>query len=273
MPKSSRWIPALAVMAISLAPASAQAPPQVAGDFKLKIKLLGASDKPQATAELLYTRGTYYHFTSDSDEILIIEPARQRIELIDLKRRLSTQVSFKRLDDYLVKLKDAVGNVIEKKSKSEDRGDRIAAAQSRSLIEPKLTWTFDSDKNTLTSKNEHIEASAAGQPEPDASRLAAIRLGLDVTTKLGALRAPGSIPPFARLDAIAQSVDRKIRPTELNFLYRLSGPPYRVRWSYEFVDHLTDRERDAFARIARLRDLAVPLRLERYEAREEGVKD
>jgi hypothetical protein len=58
-----------------------------------------------------------------------------------------------------------------------------------------------------------------------------------------------------------------LRPTEVSILYRLAGPPRKMRTTYLLVPSLTDRELEALARVDRLRRTAPSLSFTRYESR------
>ena len=64
---------------------------------------------------------------------------------------------------------------------------------------------------------------------------------------------------------LALSDARKLRPSELTFVFRLAGRPERYRWAYEVVPSLTPREREALARIDILLSRAASYPLDRYE--------
>ena len=116
---------------------------------------------------------------------------------------------------------------------------------------------------------------------PEAARLAGINVRLHTTLLyalsglccgIGAIMltaqatsAQAAMANLYELDAIAALAgDRKLRPTELSFLYRLAGPPMRLRRTYRLVPSLTDREREAIDRIEQLREVAPVVRYERY---------
>ena len=89
---------------------------------------------------------------------------------------------------------------------------------------------------------------------------------LTALARLGALRDPEGLPPFAQLEALRGLVtERHLRPVEITILYRLAGPPKRLRWTYQLVPELTDSEREAISRIEPLRASARYVRYRVYE--------
>ena len=54
-------------------------------DFKLTVNLYGVRKSPIARAELVFRSGVAYQFVSDDvEEVTVIDPARQRLQLLDL---------------------------------------------------------------------------------------------------------------------------------------------------------------------------------------------
>ena len=58
------------------------------------------------TEEIVIRQGRAYVFPSDSKEVIIIEPSRGRLEILDVGRRVQTEVSFR----SLASLRAARGN-------------------------------------------------------------------------------------------------------------------------------------------------------------------
>ena len=82
---------------------SPQTPPLA--DFKLTIELFGVYKPAIARAELVVRHGLAYQFVSDvPDEITIVEPRTGRLRLLDLKRKVQTEVAaFEQLDAALAR--------------------------------------------------------------------------------------------------------------------------------------------------------------------------
>jgi hypothetical protein len=246
------------------APTSGTGPP---ADFKLVIALYGAGKEPIARSELVVRGGVAYQFITESpEEVLIIDPLRSVVYLLDLERQLQTDVTATRLDNAVARLHRKLSDSIQRLEKAGNRADRVSAAISLALIDPQFTETFDPTAGRLRLTNRSVEVEALGEPEDDQARLAMVVNCLAAITKLAALRAPESLPPFASLDTLrALASVRRLRPTEISYLYRLAGPPRRIRWTYRLVTTLTDREREAISRVDRMRSTARSVPYERYE--------
>jgi hypothetical protein len=51
----------------------------------------------------------------------------------------------------------------------------------------------------------------------------------------------------------------------MSFLYRLAGPPVRLRWTYELLNGLTDRDQIALARLDKFQVQAKLVTFDEYE--------
>jgi hypothetical protein len=246
-------------------------PPSFASDagFKIAIDFYGVRAEPITTAELFFRSGTAYYFASESpEEILIVNPADARLELLDLPRKLQTEIGLTRLDEKVAGLHRTIAGVIRKQEEAGTRSNRIAAEMSRALNDPDLAETYDPAAQRLRLTNSAVTVDAAGAPEPDAARLALTEIALTSLIKLAAVRDPEAIPPFIRLDAVrALTTGHRLRPAELAFTYRLAGPPRKHRWTYRLVETLTPRETLALDHVAKLRTGTPFVPFERYERR------
>ncbi len=260
--------PMVALRADDTPPAKPQTPALAPpADFRLDVGLFTTGKTAEVTSQIVVRRGVAYQFVSDSPtEIQIVDVALERMVILDLKDKIQTEITSKHLDTHLGVTYQRISAVVATREKSEKRGDRLAAAMGKDLIDPKFKATFDDAKKSLRLSNATVEVDATGEPEPDQSRLAVIVNALAALTKLSAIREPDAIPPFPRLDALrALTVDHKLRPTEISFLYRLAGPPKRYRWTYRLTPSLTDREIEAIARVNRVRESAKFVSFEDYE--------
>jgi hypothetical protein len=241
-------------------------------DFKIVVAMYGVRKHPIATAELVARHGRVFQFNSDAPaEVIIHDPSTERIELLDLDRMVQTELSWKVLDAARDRLREAIASAIEKREQEGGRANRVTAAMDRDLIDPHFDTSFDVKANHLRLTNPSVEVDAFGEPESDPARLALMVSVLTSAIKLDATRDPKQIALFTRLEALrALTADRHLRPTEMSFLYRLAGPPRKLRWTYRLVPSLTERELEALSRINRLREKATRVRYERYQHPKEG---
>jgi hypothetical protein len=255
---------------LSMTAVAAETPPGPA-DFKLTIELFGVQKPAIARAELVVRNGLAYQFVSDvPDEVTIVESGMARVQLLDLKRRLLTEVSDRQLDAALVRTRQQALARVDAQVKAGGKANRVSAAMTRDLFDPRFQSDYVAGSHRLRLTNPTVEIDASGEPDADPARLSAIHAGLATVAKLDALREPDGLPPFTRLDAFdAISVGHRLRPTEISVLYRLAGTPKRLRWTYQLVPRLTARENEAIARVDRMRVDARFLPFDRYEEVEE----
>jgi hypothetical protein len=249
----------------SLAAPGADGPPAVPADFKIQVGSFSLRKEPVSTEEVLFHDGRAYVFPSDSKEVLIIEHGRGQLDLLDVGRTLQTEVSFQSLDESLVKIKATLRGEIDRLEKQGGRANVIEAKMTRDLFETGLATAHEPNSRRVRLTNSAVEVDADGEPESDRPRLALVAATLNAIAKLGAFRVPNDLPPFIELEAIAALTgERRLRPTELTYLYRLAGPPRKFRRTYRLIPSLTDREIEAIAWVNRLREAVPSVRYERY---------
>ena len=252
---------ALAVLVMT----GADGPSPVPADFKILVASYAIRKEPVSTEEIIIREGRAYVFASDTKEVMIIEPARQGLELLDVGRKVEAEVTFAMLDESLVKIKAKLLETVEGLEKQGGKANAIEAKMTRNLFETRLAIAHDPKTDRVKLTNPVVEVLADGEPEGDAARLGRVAVTLETIAKLGAFRTPNDLPPFIELEAIeALTGERKLRPTELSYLYRLAGPPQKFRRTYRIVPTLTDREVEAISRVDRLREAVPHVRYERY---------
>jgi hypothetical protein len=237
------------------------------GDFKIVVAMYGIRKEPMLTAELVVRHGRVFQFNSDATaEVIVHDPPTERIELFDMDRMVQTELTWKMLGEAEDRLRKALVQAIEKREKEGGRANRVSAEMSRNLTDPHFLTTFDAKTNHLRLTNPSVEVDVFGEPDRVAARLQIIASTLASSIKLESARNVELIPPFCRLETLKVLIgEQHLRPTETTFVYRLAGPPRKLRWTYRLVPSLTARELEALSRINRLREKASHVRYERYE--------
>ena len=249
----------------------AQEPPREIQDFKLRITFRGARTTTTGVAELVFRGGICYQFLSENDSaVTVIDWKRGTLTLLDLERRLKAVVTAKQLENYLGALYEESENIVATEEKSKSRSDRVSAEISRPLIDPNNEETFDAKTSLLTLKNRSVTIEMKGEAETDDARREAYASCLLAGIELGAMRDQTLLPPFTRLEAFkAMLFKHKLRPVEVSFLYRLAGPPQKIRMSYEWAAKLSDKETEAIAHIIKLDKLAKEVPLNEFDGSSE----
>ena len=258
----------LATFVTIVATGLAEEPSAVPADFKLVIDVYGLQKEPIENAELVVSKGIAYQFgTANDSEVVIFDRGNGRLSLLDLGRKIQTEATLATLDASMERRRGEIAAQVEAQEKKGGRANAVSAAMRRNLIEPKLAETYDAGARRLRMTNSSVEITATGEPETDPARLSLLADTLAAIAKLGALRDPSIVPPFPRLEALAALTSgHRLRPTELTLLYRLAGPPKKVRWTYRLVPTLTDREVEALSRVEMMRQKAPFVRFETYAA-------
>ena len=257
----------LATLALlAAAPAGGDDPPRPLADFKIQVASFRLGPEPASTEEIIVRGGRAYVFPSDSREVVIVDPSEKCIELLDVARRVQCEVSDGLLDAALAKIRTNLREAAEKLEVASGRANLLEAKMARDLFETKLGVAEGPGPGRLRLTTPAVEVEARGEPEADVPRLAMVAATLNGIARLGAFRSPDDLPPFVELESIAALTgERRLRPTELTYLYRLAGPPRKFRRTYRLVPSLTDREVEAIARVDRLRESAPVLRYARYK--------
>jgi hypothetical protein len=262
-----RVLAAWGVLLALVALAASSAPPD-AGDFKLKVAIYAVDEKPLETAQILVRQGRLYQFRNESKEAVIIDPRAEQIDLIDFaaERKIRTSITFGRLDEAAAKLRQRLADAVDQREKAGDKADLVVARMTRNLIEPKLSAAFDATAHRLRLTGENAEVVATGVPEPDADRVERLATFLAVLAKLDWVRLPEDLPPFTRLEVLSDLMSkRQLRPSELSFIYRLAGPPRKLRWTYELVPALSRFDIEAISRIDTFKPRSTYVDFVRYE--------
>lgn len=254
---------------LALAAASALAGDPGPDDFKIAFALYQVAEEPVDRGDLVFHRGRVYRFRHDSPELIIIKTTAREAEFLDIRGRDQASISFARIDLAMAALREALGQTIAELEKKGGRANLLAAAATRELLDPPLEVSFDDAKHTLHLQSQRVQVDAVGEPESDPARLAMIGEALVTLVKIDAMRAPDHRnPPFVQLTTLTDlTMKRQLRPSEITTLYRLGGPPLKYRWTYHLVPQLTDREREALARVEYLRLHASRLSFDQYERR------
>ena len=226
--------------AAATAPAAAPAGPS----FRLAFQHFDVGKRPIGRGEVIASRGRFYYLEKNSNEVIVIEPARKAIHLVDLKLGLAADLTYREVDAGLAVNRDEQRKVVEAHSKSKSRNDRIDAEIRRDLSDPRFRVTFDEAAHALRMSDPSAQVEARGEPEDDPARLAALAEALGTLAKLGAYRDPDNLKLLVEVEAVSALVEgRKLRPAEMTYLFRLAGPPEKYRWTFLLIPEVSDEDR------------------------------
>src|SRR5262245_31333402 len=107
-------------------------------DFKLVMNFYGVAREPIRKVELIVHKGKVYRFDAEPNlEVMILDPADRKLELLDLGRKIRTDLPYRRLETFQANLREAIAKAIAKREAQGGKANEVAAAMSRDLIDPR----------------------------------------------------------------------------------------------------------------------------------------
>jgi len=238
----------------------------VPADFRVSVALKETTTNQGTSAEWLAYKGRVLEIIDGRHELILIDPAARRVELLDLDRKRIARISFSRLDAELSAHKKRLQRTVDKLSGSSERAKKLNAAKTADLLNPAGDWTYDAKTHTLRRDGTTSEVTATGIPDEDAARLELFRLSMVYLIKLDSYRAPEKLPPFVQLQAIDALVKtHRLRPSEMSLLFRLNGPPIRFRWTHEMTPSLTAKDVELWTKLENFLKTAQLVDLDAYD--------
>ncbi len=246
---------ALACVPLGAAPAAAEVPCTMRVESQL---FADGESEPMARSLTVFRDGVAWDFLelspapAEADtaaptvrEIVLHDPARERVVVIDPARHVKTEIGFIRLERLSVSLANWART-------TDDKLVRWAGG-------PDFGGCFSETEDRLELIGPRVRYAVAHVPAPSSEAAAAYRRFADTALLLKALLHPGGIPPFPRLavnrrleaaGALPAEVTLEIdtRPTPL------AGRPERLRCVHRIHPRLLggdiDRVQDAEAHMA-----------------------
>jgi hypothetical protein len=224
-------------------------------ELRVESELFAAgNDTPVARSLTLFHAGVTWDFLeieqpatkkASIGEIVLHDPARERVVVIDPARHLKTQIDLIRLERLSVSLaKWARAN--------DDRLVRWAGG-------PDFATGFTEEEERIELVGPRVRYAVAYEDAPCPEAAATYRQFADTAILLKALMQPGGIPPFPRLAVNRRLEDAGAIPREVTLeieprLVGLSGRPERLRCVHHVHPRLLagdfERIEDAQAHVA-----------------------
>jgi len=214
---------------------------------------------PLARSLTLFYEGVAWDFlepvasgSAAATEIVLHDPARERVVVIDPQRHLKTQVEALRLERLSVSLAKWARS-------SDDRLVRWAGG-------PDFATGFTDDGDRLDLVGPRVKYAVKHEPAPSADAAHAYRRFADTAILLKALLQPGGIPPFPRLAlnerlAAAGAIPAEVRLEIDPRLAVIGARPERLRCSHRLHPRLLSgdlaRIEDAKAHVAAAETVAL----------------
>ncbi|MFM8733973.1 MAG: hypothetical protein ACKOC8_02075 [Pirellulales bacterium] len=224
--------------------------------------------EPVASSLALFHEGVTWDFLESPvgkvREIVLHDPARERIVVIDPVRQRKTQVEAIQLERLSVSLAAWTRG-------SEDRLVRWAGG-------PDFTTGFTEDEGRLELAGPRVRYAVAFEEAPSREAAETYRRFADMAILLKALLQPGGIPPFPRLAVNRRLEEAGALPAEVSLeidpkLSRLAARPARLRCVHQTHPRLLsgdlERIEQARAHLATARHVDLA---EFVVSEDEGIK-
>jgi len=262
------WAPAIGARADE--PPAAQSAPQTPAetegvaeepaDFRVVNEVyLGLQRKPVSRSVTIFHDGVVYDFLlSEPQEVVVFDPAAERLVLLDLQRRIRTQLSTAEVEEFSQRLKQWA---------SQQRDPLL-----RFLSAPDFSEQFDEVRGELTLSSPWLtyRILLANAPSPSVCRQ--YREFSDWMARLNTLLRANARLPFARLMVNQAVAQRRAVPREVTLsLARSSLPlPRRVvRSEHQFYSQVMGPDLDRVLQAQQFMDIFKPVDFREYRRTDE----
>jgi hypothetical protein len=227
-----------------------------ADDFKIENSVyVGESQeqtqKPTTRSITYFTANAVYDMMKEPAEVTIFEKSVERFVLIDVNRRVRTELTLQDITLFVQKLQQLA-------AKNPDPLIKFAA-------EPTFREGFDAAKNELTLSSQWVNYRLILTPEPNQQAVEQYREYCDWQAKLNAMLSPGSLPPFGRIQVNSSIAQHQSIASQV-FLTIASPkngqPPTIFHSDHNLVRPLTTADQE---RIAHLRAALGDFKLVKFE--------
>ncbi len=209
-----------------------------ADDFRIATQVYtGEETQPTIETITVFADGVVYDFlTMDSEgrhreEITVFDPKRDRVVLLDPRRRVKTTLTKGFVFDFVAQIKA-----------------RLLDTNRTEFADPKFELAYDGETERLILKNERMKYEIRGMRSKTRESFKQYIEFADWCARVNAVR-PGNAPPFARLQVNSELADRQWMPTEVvrTIFYRkgLRTREYTMRTRHQtsWVLSQSDRQR------------------------------
>jgi hypothetical protein len=253
---SLRVASATLAVALAVGPVGAAGPAED-GQFRVENKVFSGGEKePKIRSTTIFQDGVVYDFLEEPAEVTVFDNVHGRFVLLDLKRRIRTELTAERVADFTGHLKRW----------SQGQSDPFL----RSLGAPHLEEEFDEASGQLSLRSPSITYELV-TVEADPTIVRKYREFADWSCQLNTLLTPRSRPPFARMvvNEALQRHGRFAREVHLT-LKPKKGPLAKhvtARSEHLLVRHLVESDRRRVAEVDRFMALFTAVRFNEYQER------
>jgi hypothetical protein len=173
-------------------------------EFRVENKVFaGDEDEPRVRSTTIFCHGVVYDYLEQPAEVTVFDQAHGRFVLLDLKRRLKTELSTEQVAEFTKRLRQW----------SRRQSDAMLKFQG----DPQFEDAFDERTGELSFRSEWMTYRLVTEPAPSRDVARQYRAFCDWYCQLNTLLNPGSKLPFARMLVNAELEKRGLVPREVHF--------------------------------------------------------
>jgi hypothetical protein len=193
---------------VGLLPGMAAADAKPPADFRIENQVfVGKKKEPAAKSTTIFYRGVVYDFLAAPAEVTIYDPAENRFILLDLDRKLKTELGTGTIEKMLKRITKLA-------AKSKD-------PKIQFLYHPMFRESFDKKTGELVLEADPMTYRVKGEATGSEDLARQYRRFSDAYAKLNTYLRPGSRPPFARLIVNEALEKRKEIPKEIVLILKM----------------------------------------------------
>jgi len=230
----------------------------VAADFRIENKVfVGTEKEPAVESVTIFKAGVVYDYLADPAEVTVFDPSRQRFLLLDVARRLKTELPLETVSKGIEELKT--------------RGTASEDPRLRFFCDPKFDEKTDEESGEQVFTSPWVEYRVTSRAIEDRDVAKQYRQFADWHAKLNAFLRPGSPPPFARLLVNEALVQREVVPENVTVtLVRKQGLVTKrttLRSQHRLSRRLLESDHRRIAQTDEYLAIFSPIGYQEYEAR------
>ena len=233
--------------------------PAMADDFRVENEVfVGRQKKPASQSTTIFHDGVVYDFMSEPEEVIVLDQAAGRFVLLDMKRRVRSDLSTDDVTSFTEQLRRS----------AENHRDPFISF----LANPKFEERFDEDSKELILSSAWMTYRLVLQSVESPEVAKQYREFCDWYTRLNTMLHQGSKPPTARLlvnEALSrhEATPREVR---LTITPKKTFPPTRtvLRSQHQVIHQVAEADLDRVTQTREFMSIFKPVSFEQYRAAE-----
>jgi len=204
------WLTAAAIWAVLAAGLCGPGLAAGRGGFRIENKIfVGGEKEPQVQSTTIFQDGVVYDYLVDPAEVTVFDVQRRRFVLLDLQRRVKTELTTDRVADFNERLKQ----------RSQKQSDPFL----KFLGAPSFDEVLDESTGELTFTSPWMSYRLATFDTESEALSRQYREFSDWYCRLNTVLNPGARPPFARMIVNAALEDRHLFAREVHLTMQPKG--------------------------------------------------